>query len=505
MAEEIIEQKTINNSKIARNTSYFTIALALQKVFSFIYFIIIARSIGPEKIGDYVSALAYATLFGIFIDIGLSTGLIREIAKKKDQAKTYLQSIISVKLILAIITYLLVLVSIKFLEISGYRPPNLSLMFWAGIIMVLDSFTLTFYAVFRGLQNLLYESIGTIINKIIVFIVGILAVKIFGSVTALLWAILIGSLFNVFYVGILLTIKAKIIPLPAWDKSSFKYLFKLSIPFFIAGIFVAIYGNIDQILLKTLTEEKYAGWYGVAYKLTFALQFIPLAFIGSIYPAYAEYYVTAKEKLKNVFQKAIKYLMIIALPISLGTIILADKIIIGLYSRAFEASITPLQILIAGLLFIFLNFPIGYLLNACNKQTIQSINIGIAVVINLVLNLILIPKYTFIGASIASLSSAVFMFIFGMFWARKIIIYDGWLIFKNFIKIFIAALAMSLVLLIFENTIDTTVNRLNIMINFSLLIIASTLLYFLLLYLFRVIKSADIKYLTQALTKHIRS
>jgi len=80
-------------TNIAKNTSYFTLALILQKVISFTYFVLIARAIGPEDLGKYYFAISFTSIFGIFIDIGQSSVLTREVAKRPDEAEKLFSSV----------------------------------------------------------------------------------------------------------------------------------------------------------------------------------------------------------------------------------------------------------------------------------------------------------------------------------------------------------------------------------------------------------------------------
>ena len=72
---------------IAKNTSYFTLALIVQKIISFSYFTIIARNLLPDDLGKYYFAISFTTIFAIFIDLGLSNVLMREVPKIKEKIK----------------------------------------------------------------------------------------------------------------------------------------------------------------------------------------------------------------------------------------------------------------------------------------------------------------------------------------------------------------------------------------------------------------------------------
>ena len=91
-------------SNIARNTSYLTLALILQKIISFTYFIILTRVIGLEMMGQYYAALSFTTIFAIFIDLGFANTLIREVAKHQEKAADWLDNVISLKIPLAVLT-----------------------------------------------------------------------------------------------------------------------------------------------------------------------------------------------------------------------------------------------------------------------------------------------------------------------------------------------------------------------------------------------------------------
>jgi len=473
--------------RIAKNTTFLVAAYIIQKIFSFLYFIFIARMIGVDNVGKYVFALSYTTIFSVFIDLGLSPVLTRESAKDKNKANEYLNNVLGLKLILGVLTFLAV---VGLINILDYPPITKSLVYLAGFVMILDSFTLSFYAIFRGFENLKYESIGIIIGQIITVTIGTAGLLLRLPLHIIIIALLANSLFNFLFSLFLLEKKIKIRPKLVFNEQLIYGLFKIAIPFGIAAIFTRIYGYIDSVLLSILAGDKFVGWYGVAYKLTFALQFIPAAFAAAIFPAMSSYYVCSKELLTKTFEKSMFYLMILALPISFGVIVLADKIILKLYGQSFEASIIPLQILIASLIFIFLNYPVGSILNACDRQTTNTINIGIAMVTTVVLNLILIPHFQAIGASIASITSSAILFLLGLFWVPKIIDYNRVFLFRTFIKSFFASVLMAGWLVYLEP-----------IINFLFLIPLGVAIYALIMYLIGGFEMRDMTIVYKAFIK----
>ena len=174
-------------------------------------------------------------------------------------------------------------------------------------------------------------------------------------------------------------------------------------------------------MIGVLANYHQVGVYQIAFKIIFALQFLPMAFTASLYPAMSSYWLDNREQLVKSFERAMNYLIMISLPIIGGVIALDDKIV-DLFKAGDEA-LWPLRISILALFFIFVNFPIGSLLNACDKQRRNLVFMATITVISVATNFLLIPRFQAIGASITVLVTNALMFIFGILEARKIIDY----------------------------------------------------------------------------------
>ena len=463
---------------IAKNTSYFTLALILQKVITFAYFAILARNLSPDDLGKYYLALSITSMFIIFIDLGQANVLTREVAKSKEKAKNFLQTIIAIKLPLIVLSVILVII----LSFSlGYEELTKRLIYIALICMVLDSLSTTFFAVIRGFHNLKYESVISVIYQVIVLIFGLLSLKIGLGLEYLMLVLALASVLKFIFSGLLIVFKYKLSLFPIFQKTEIKFLFSLSVPFALYGIFQKIYMYLDTILISVLANDYFVGIYQIAFKIVFALQFLPLAFVASLYPAFALYWTDNKRQLDISFERAMQYLTIISLPICVGIIAIADKIVI-IFKPEYINAIIPLQIIMISLPFIFLNFPIGSLLNACDKQKINTIIMGIALVVSIIINIILIPKFQAIGASITVLITNALIFILGIYQAKKIV---NIRYLKNLI-FFGKILFSSVILFLFTLFLKEK-------LNLFLLIFTNGLIYFIMIILTKAIKQKDIK------------
>ncbi|PIY96545.1 MAG: hypothetical protein COY66_03965, partial [Candidatus Kerfeldbacteria bacterium CG_4_10_14_0_8_um_filter_42_10] len=321
--EKIMEK--VSQSKIARNTAFLTGASIFQKILSFFYFAYISQQLGSNNVGRYVWALSFTGIFALLIEFGMGPVLTREISRDYDKAKLYLSNVLGIKLVFSVITIVALLATVNLL---GRDALTLNLVYLAIVVIILDSFTFSFYSIFRAYQKLQYEAIGIVVYQSLIVGVGIASLVFGFYLRALITAILVGSAFNFLYSFSLVLFKAKIRPAFHWNKKVVKTILKIALPFAIAGIFYKINNDIDKVLLGILAGDRYVGWYSIASKFNLSLTFIPGAFATSFFPAMSRYFITSKEKLAHTFERAIVYLMIISLPITAGSFVLADKIII---------------------------------------------------------------------------------------------------------------------------------------------------------------------------------
>jgi len=475
----MLQQKTIT-----QNTTYYTLALVFQKILAFVYFTFLARFLGAEDLGKYTFAFAFTTIFSVLVDVGLSQILTREIAKFRDKAKNILSNVLGLKIILAVIIYGVVVLLVNLL---GYPELTKKLVYLTGLVMLLDNFSLTWWSTLRGHQNLKYESISISLFQIIVVTLGGILLYLGYGVIYLVLAMVIASTFNCVFGFFQVLYRLKLKPRVVMDKKILFTLLKMSIPFALAGIFARLNTQIDTVFLSKLgcaTQElcdTNVGVYSIATKITLALHFIPLAFSAAIFPAMANLFVTNKQKLAETFEKAMRYLIIIGLPLAIGVIALAPAFVPAVFGLEYMNSVLPLQILMISLAGIFLTFPIGAFLNATSRQRRNTANIGIAVIINIILNLILIPKMIYTGAAIASLTSTIVILALGLWVVPQVVKYNKKYVLISFLKSLFAALIMGIILY-------SLINKLH----FGILILLGILIYFAVLFLVRGFRKRDI-------------
>ena len=401
---------------VAKNTFYLTAATIGQKILAFLYFLFVTRVFLKEGTGAYFLALAITTIFSVVADFGITSVIIREVAKAPEKALILVRRALGLKLPIVILSVVGAIVTARLLN---YDSEIRLLILLACAVMVEDAISLLYFGVLRGLHILKYESFGMIIGELITVAVGGLSLVFCPYLFFLVLALVVGSFFNAIFSASLVVKKLGWRAIVTSPEDSGQLL-KVSLPFALAGGFSKLYSYIDSILLSFFISTGAVGLYAVAYKMTYAFQFLPLAFVAALYPGMSSLVGKDQKRLAEIFEKSFWYLLLIGSPIIFGIFAVAPDIV-NLTRKEYLEAVPVLRILIFVLLPLFLDFPIGSLLNAAGRQTTKMVIMGLTAAINAVANLIFIPRWGIGGAAVAAEISFWFMFLAGLYFVPKIV------------------------------------------------------------------------------------
>lgn len=401
-----------HRERLTRNTAYLTAAFVVQKVLSSAYYFIYANLAGPAAAGAFLYAFSIASLASIVIDVGLSPILIREIAKNPSAAPRYLRAVLRLKFWTALITAGVVAL-IGFAIIRS--PLQGQLLVFSLAFVILESLSLTAYGVLRGLQRLRPEAIGTTVAQVVPLVVGGLGLWLFGQPLWLGIALVASGVTNAWFA--LRAVRRIIGPAAPDGERTFPWPARTIAPFAISGVLQRLYAYIDVVLVGLLASTVSVGLYSAAFRIAYALQFLPIAFNTSLYPALSRAAHESTETLRSLTERAWRVLLTLAVPLAAILIVQAGPLLATLFPAYRDARLA-LQISLASLPALFVNFLLSSLLNATNRQTRQTLILGAVVVVNVVINLWLIPPLAQLGASIAALSATTTYTILGV-WATR--------------------------------------------------------------------------------------
>ena len=402
---------------IAKNAGFLLLSQIITFIFSFLFIVYTARYLGVEGYGTLSFAIAFTGILSVFTDLGLSVWVTREVTRDMSLARKYLGNIMAIKIVLAVFSFGLISVIINLLN---YPLETINLVYLIAFYFIISSFTNLFYAIFQSHEQMEYQSYGQILNSALLFLGAVflifnqLNIINFGFLYLTVSLILLGYAFLVcawkfFY------------PKIEIDLSFWKPTLKEAWPLSVAVIFSMIYFKVDVVLLSLLKGNSVVGWYVASYNILEFLLVIPAIFTTSIYPFFSQVHVTSPQSLQQSYEKSFKYLLILGLPISVGITILADKIIFLIYGTAFQNAVISLQILIWTIPLIFLTYLLRFLLISMNKQVLVLKIIFICMTFNIVLNLLLIPQFSYLATAAMTVFTELLLFVLCFYYTSTLI------------------------------------------------------------------------------------
>jgi O-antigen/teichoic acid export membrane protein len=320
-------------------------------------------------------------------------------------------------------------------------------------------------------------AITELIGKVIQLSIIILAVKMDWGFSVIISSLLFYMIFN--FVVILILSRKYIRFKIEIDFDYWKKFLKESLPMGIAVVITFLYFKTDTIMLSMMQSSSDVGIFNAAFKVIENITFFPAMLIGLILPLTARYIFTDKKKFQNISDKTFKVLLILIIPVVIGTLFLADGIIRLIGGGGFAESANVLRIIIFSLAFIFFGSFFNNVLLAGNLQKKLMVALGFCAVFNISLNFYLIPHYSYLGASYTSVFTEMLVASFGFYLAKKHLKYTPKI--NNLGGMIISGMAMAAFLFFSQEW------------NLFLAAPASAIVYFASLYLTKSISQEEIK------------
>lgn len=464
--------------RIVKNVSILFISRIIGYILAFLYLIYMARYLGAEGFGILSFAIAFTSIFAILADLGLNTLIVREIAKDKKFAREYLGTTLSMKIVLSILTIVLVDLTINFL---GYTLQTVEVVYIIVLYIIFTSFSQTFYSIFQAFEKMEYQAVGEILNNILMFTGVLLVIYYKFDIISFAFIYLITSFIILGYNITICTWKF-VLPKMEINWKFWNSTLKEALPFGMTGVFTTIYVSIDSVMLMWMQGNDVVGLYNAAYKIIGLLAFIPAVINFAIFPIMSRYHISSNKNLKKIVWTYFKLMIIIGVPVLVGISFLSTEIISLIYGKGYEGSVIALQVLIWTTLFVFANSAFVQLFQATNRQLTVTKIVGIGTLINVILNLLLIPRISLVGAGIATALAELTFTILLIISTYKI----GYGVNVKKLSFFIFKVIFS------SLTMGILVIYLKSSLNIFIVILIATILYFIILYIIGGIKKEEI-------------
>ena len=400
--------------RVAKNTSIIIAGNLIFRLISLVIVIYLARYLGTVGFGKYSFVFAYLSFFSVITDLGLTQILVREMSRDPSMAPKLIGNGYIIKLIL---TAFAIILSLTIITLMACPADTTTYIYIAAFMLLFTSFSDFYTTMFQANLKMKYNVFAKLSFKVLsaILILGIIC-----SHGTLMQVIVVLVLSEMVRTLISYLFSRKFVrPQFDIDFKLLKYLLKESLPIALFSIIFVIYYNIDIVMLASMKGDASVGIYSAAYRLSEPLIFIPQALMISLFPIMSKSFASSKDRLIKSYRLSVKYLLIISIPIVIGTTLIADKIILLIYDVSFVNSVTVLQILIWSLVFASVNSVLLTLLISIDKQKLNMFSVGLCAIVNIVLNFMLIPILSYNGAAIATVITHIVLFIASFYFVSK--------------------------------------------------------------------------------------
>ncbi len=390
----------------SKNILWLSVSRVLALVLLFFAYAQLFRYLGPTASGQYQFVLSFVTIFGIVVDFGIQQYVTKKISEQPEKAKQYFHNFLAVESVLVVLIYCAI-AAVGWL--GHYESQVYKAILIAGLGTALNGLTYPFLAVMSSFYDLkkvaFINFVNSLVNVTVIFTGIYLGMGIVFLASNQVIFALLGLCFYYWFIK-------KHIPQPdvaqalvSLDGRLVKNIFKAALPFALLVGFSTVYNRIDVVLITHFLGYTETGFYTAAYKFFDLLGFFPAVVSHSLYPVFAS--LMARQSLgeiRLILEKYLRFLIVLALPMAVGGMILAKEIILVLAGAQFAPAAPTLAILVWAPAILFVYIAVNSLV--ISQLTKFAVMITSAnVVLNIIGNIILLPKYGIQGAAIMTLVS----------------------------------------------------------------------------------------------------
>lgn len=387
------------------NSGWLMLDRVVRSGVAFIIIIWLARYLGPQQFGVFNYVLAIVAISNALASLGLEGIVIRELVHSPAERNEILGTAFVIKLLGGGIAFVAALGVIRWLR------PEEEAMVWLVGIAAAGSFFLALDVIdywFRSTVQSKYTVIARVISAVIVSLAkaGLILFK------APLAAFIIATLVEVAFAAVLLVLmyRLRVGSILAWSvtRARASSLLKSSWPLFLSVMAVMIYMKIDQVMIGEMLGEREVGTYSAAVRLVEMWYVVPAVIASSIFPALYKLKVDNPERYLQRMQQFLDFMVIVPVGVGFLVSLVAEPLVVLIYGSEYVNAVTVLQVYIWSSVFVFLMVATGSYLIAENKTLFLLFRYTLGMLINVVLNLLLIPVYGIEGSAIATLVAYLF-------------------------------------------------------------------------------------------------
>lgn len=369
----------------------------------------VQNAVGDTMYGFYYALFSFSYIFNILLDLGITNYNTRNIAQHPQLIEKHLSGILCIKLCLLGL-YVVVTFSVGLL--MGYGSEEFRLLAWLTLAQFLNSLILYLRSNFEGLLLFRWDSLFSVLDRVLMILI----------CGFLLWGPL-RERFNIYWFvyaqvgayGLTALLALAVIGRKAglrrlrWNRRFFLVVLKQSAPFALLVLLMAAYGHVDSIILRPLAGDAQAGIYAGAFRLLDALSMVAYLVSVPLLPVYARLCRQDRSQISAITRLVFIPMTLLTLAAAVALSCSALPVMQLLYHERAELYVPVFRVIVYGIIPIGITYIFGTLLTAGGYLRQLNLFAATSLVLNVAVNLFLIPRFGALGSAWASLSAQSFM------------------------------------------------------------------------------------------------
>jgi len=388
------QRSTLQNAafSLAGQVAARLLALALYAV--------LARHLGPGLYGDMGLGTAFGVLFAVLVEPGLNPLLIRDGARDATTLTTRASETLGYKLASLVVVWPAMVSAAALL---GYRGTTLWAVVFSGGTLLLVAFEDFGAAVLTSRERMDLEGTLRATSKLLFSVAGLGAVALHASFEVLLAALTAAQAVTALVMVVLVRragvpVGVRFAPAKAVQQVSQAW------PLAVSGVLWLITLRLDQVLASQMGVSRAdLGAYAASVKLVEAMILFPTALVLTFSPLLARAYVDGPERCSQELRVGLETVLAACVPVAFGGALLAEPIATAIYGDRFAGTGALLAVQLLGLPLVGIQFLAQYALVAAHSLRAQTVVVGVNLAVNVVANLMLVPRLGIEGAAYAAL------------------------------------------------------------------------------------------------------
>lgn len=395
---------------VFRNSAFGLVGQMVMKILSFGFSVLIVRHLGVQAYGQYAAVLAFGAVFVFLGDLGLSPYTVREVARLRDtagglsQIECLYSNVLVLRLVLSLLTAIL-LISAAWL--TGRPLVMLGAIALGAIGLIIYGPEGASEAVLSGFERLDLSATAKVLQQLVFVVIGALLLWLRVGYYGLILANLLGVIVLTYVCWS--RVRGLGVRIDRLNPRSWPTLLRASVPFGIIGFALGLSYKFDSVLLNVFRGDAETGYYNAAYNLIFSAVVISNVVNAALYPSLSRHSTSAADSLQGIYQRCLRYLLLLSLPIAVGGWALAGRIVPFLFTGAYINSVLALQILIWVVPFMFASEFFGYIVLIQGKEREVARAVLVSSGFNILMNFLLVPRFGILGASVMTVITEIIL------------------------------------------------------------------------------------------------